>query len=85
MIADRIFLESRCQHFFRIQNFFRVSIPQQVLRRKLEQDPTSSIPTEGMWPKEGDMENSLVDRWGSSMSKGRFMVVLRKETKGIDI
>ena len=54
-------------------------------RRKLEQDPTSSIPTEGMWPKEGDMENSLVDRWGSSMSKGRFMVVFRKETKGIDI
>ena len=64
------------------QNFFRVSIPQQVLSRKPEQDPTSSIPTEGMWPKEGDMENSLVDRWGSSIS---FMVVLRKETKGIDI
>ena len=53
-----------------------------MLSRKPEQDPTSSIPTEGMWPKEGDMENSLVDRWGSSIS---FMVVLRKETKGIDI
>jgi len=35
-----------------------------------------------MWPKEGDMENSLADMWGSSMSKGKFMAILRKRNKG---
>jgi len=53
-----------------------------MLRRKLKQDATSSIPTEGMWPKEGDMENLLVDRWGNSMLQDDFMAVVRKRNKG---